>query len=115
MKQSTENPTGAIQRLTARDFAANYRNQASPKMLLDTRSYEETALGMLKDAVVVPMEELEETAKSLPHDQPLFLYCRSGNRAQIAAQYLSQLGYKDMRVAINCGFEQLQHELPVHT
>lgn len=102
----------AIQRLSPQDFAQSYKTCTGPKVLIDTRNLDEVACGKLAGAVVIPMDELEHRASSLNREQAVFLYCRSGNRAQIAAEFLKRLGCSDLRVAVNSGFEQLRHEMP---
>ena len=44
------------------------------------------------------MDELEELAnvKLIDKDQPIFVYCRSGNRSQEGSQILVDLGYTNV-------------------
>jgi rhodanese-related sulfurtransferase len=62
--------------------------------LVDVRTPEEFAAGHLAGAVNIPVQELAERLGELePRDQPVVLYCRSGNRSGHAARLLKNAGY----------------------
>ena len=49
-------------------------------------------LGHVRDAMLVPLPELEARSKELPRDRPLLLICRSGVRSGKACEQLAALG-----------------------
>jgi rhodanese-related sulfurtransferase len=77
------------------------------------------ALQQIKDAVMIDVREQAEADEAAPsvglffpmskinpetfakdckvrHDQPIFLFCRSGNRSMRVAESLAQHGFKDL-------------------
>ncbi len=63
--------------------------------LVDVRSPEEFAAGHLPGAINLPVQELDRRLQELlPKDQPVVLYCRSGNRSGRAAGMLKKAGYE---------------------
>jgi rhodanese-related sulfurtransferase len=71
------------------------RQQASDAQLfvLDTRSPEEYSTGHVPGAINVPYDQVAERLAEIPRDKDVVLYCRSGRRAQIAAETLAENGY----------------------
>jgi len=74
------------------DLSEALRNGAQ---LVDVRSPAECALGMLPGAVNMPLNELPESRSALNFDKPVLLYCRSGQRSEMARRYLTELGHTD--------------------
>ena len=66
-------------------------------LLVDVRRPEEYAAGHVAGSVNIPLDELEPeiTAIAQDTDAPIFLYCRTGNRATQAAALLRDLGYEN--------------------
>lgn len=87
--------------LAPADFVAR-RDPAAP--VLDVRTADEFARGHLAGAVHVDVmapdfrERVE--ALDLPAGEPVYLYCRSGNRSGTAAGLLHQMGHVG---AVNVG------------
>jgi rhodanese-related sulfurtransferase len=86
-------------------FLLKYAGQISPKqaaillkngaLLIDVRSRSEFASGHLKNAINLPLGEIES---ALPHRvkdkrQALLLHCQSGMRSGVARRKLKALGY----------------------
>ena len=63
----------------------------------DVRSTAECAQGMLPGAINLPLDEIETALERLDFDRTLLLYCRSGQRSELARQKLSQMGHGDCR------------------
>ena len=75
-------------------------------VLLDVRSVEEFQSGHLPGAVNLPLPEISAKAADRFPDRnaPLYLYCRSGRRVQIAMEILKKQGYTNL---VNLGgFEE---------
>ncbi|WP_027876867.1 rhodanese-like domain-containing protein [Meiothermus cerbereus] len=62
--------------------------------VVDIREPQEWAEGLLPGALRLPLSRLEALAPLyLEREQPVLLYCRSGNRSQEARQILQNLGH----------------------
>lgn len=61
-------------------------------LLIDIRTAEEVAQGIIPDATHLPMHLLPIRQSELPRDKDLVLYCRSGARSYHACQFLMQQG-----------------------
>jgi len=98
--------TTAIVRLTAEEFLARYTPEA---VVIDVRTPEEFAQGHLKGAlninVQAPDFRAQIQALKLDPDRPVYLYCRSGRRSQLAAEILREMGFR--RLYNIGGFEDL--------
>lgn len=64
--------------------------------VIDVRTAEEMAEGMLPGAVPIPHTEIASgvAALELPTDATLVLYCRSGRRSGLATAALQKAGYR---------------------
>jgi rhodanese-related sulfurtransferase len=66
--------------------------------LVDVREGNEWNLGRIPGATFIPRGVLESTIEPrIPRDEPVVLYCASGNRSALAADVLQQMGYADVR------------------
>ncbi|KAA1188555.1 rhodanese-like domain-containing protein [Pseudohalioglobus sediminis] len=68
---------------------------AQSPIFIDVRSTEEFQEGHVAGAELIPHEEIAAGIARLQPalDTPLYLYCRSGRRAGLAAEVLRELGY----------------------
>lgn len=73
---------------------------AQDPFLLDVRTHEEYQEGHIEGAYLIPYTELGARADELPEDknEPLWVYCRTDRRSQIALEELESMGYTDVRV-----------------
>jgi rhodanese-related sulfurtransferase len=70
---------------------------ASVPILLDCREPQETNLGRLPNAIVIPRGTMETKIDAVvPRDAYLVIYCASGNRSALAADTLQQMGYTNV-------------------
>lgn len=76
---------------------------------LDVRTAAEWNEAHLQRALHLPLDEVQQRAATLLPDRqkPVIVYCRSGARAQAAAQRLREMGYADV-VAMRGGLADLQ-------
>ncbi len=65
-------------------------------IVLDVRTPEETATGMIENAINIPVQVLEQRVDELEKykDKEIFVICRTQNRAPIGASILTENGYK---------------------
>lgn len=62
--------------------------------LVDVRTPEEFAVEHIPGAVNIPVQDLDRRMGELePKDQPVVVYCQSGNRSGRAAKLLKDAGY----------------------
>lgn len=65
--------------------------------LIDVRTPDEFALGALKGAVNIPLDDMRGRIKEIPTDKPVYLYCGVGLRGYLASNILLQNGYKEVK------------------
>ena len=67
----------------------------SDVMIIDVRTAEEYSQGHIEGAVNIPVDrfQTEFDELELSKDQPLAIYCRSGNRSSFAYQILTKEGF----------------------
>ncbi|RDI41884.1 sulfurtransferase TusA family protein [Falsibacillus pallidus] len=65
-------------------------------IVLDVRESAEYAFNHIPGAVSIPLGELEERAGELDSSKKVYVICRTGNRSDLAAQKLTEKGFKDV-------------------
>ncbi len=65
-------------------------------LLLDVREPEEYADGHVPGAVNLPQAELASRLDEVPRDRPVRVICQGGYRSLRAAQFLAQMGYRNV-------------------
>jgi rhodanese-related sulfurtransferase len=65
-------------------------------IVLDVRTPEETATGMIENAINIPVQVLDQRVDELEKykDKEIFVICRTQNRAPVGASILTENGYK---------------------
>lgn len=63
--------------------------------IIDCRSTEEFEGGHLEKAIHVPLQQLSIRIDDFPckYEEPIFVYCSTGNRSHTFAVYLRSLGF----------------------
>jgi rhodanese-related sulfurtransferase len=87
----------AIKILTASEFNEAIKN--NDVQLVDVRTQNEFNEGTIEDALNIDFFQQEifnNEFSKLDKDQPVYLYCRSGNRSQQAAKKLEAMGFKEI-------------------
>ena len=82
------------------------RLDATPgALVLDVRTPQEHADGHIPGSMLLPYTDIGARSAGLPEDKsaPIFVYCRSGNRAGIASGTLHDLGYTNV-IQMDGGF-----------
>ncbi|MDO4777366.1 MAG: rhodanese-like domain-containing protein [Cardiobacteriaceae bacterium] len=69
---------------------------AAADVLIDVRTPEEYNAGHLEPAFLLPVQHLDEGIAAIAPDldEPVYLYCRSGNRSEVARRLLVEKGYR---------------------
>lgn len=65
--------------------------------LIDVRTPDEFALGSIKGAVNIPLDDMRYRLSEIPADKPICLFCGVGLRGYLASNILKDNGYKDVR------------------
>jgi rhodanese-related sulfurtransferase len=64
-------------------------------VMVDVRNADEWATtGVPPGAELTPLDQLTRGSVELPKDAEIYVICNSGNRSQVASQYLIDLGYR---------------------
>ena len=64
--------------------------------LLDVRTKDEFALGAIKGAVNIPLDDLRNRISEIPKDKPVWVYCGVGLRGYLASNILKGKGFADV-------------------
>ncbi|MBK7642380.1 MAG: rhodanese-like domain-containing protein [Planctomycetes bacterium] len=65
--------------------------------IIDVRTPQETALGIIPGAILIPVDELPQRAREIPKDgRKKLVYCAGGGRSAAACEYLSEQGYFEL-------------------
>ena len=84
----------------------NYQ-EYSDTVIIDVRSEVEYNSGHLKEAINIPLPNIESI--DIDKDKKVIVYCRSGSRSKTASVKLKELGYN--KVYDMGGVEDWKHEL----
>lgn len=106
--RSSTSPANAIQAITPSQYQSQFLNVSTRHLLLDVRTPEEFSTGHIAGAVNIAVETLASRLNDIPRNQPIVVYCHSGNRSKQAAQILADAGYSDIQNlgGINAWVEQ---------
>ena len=76
-------------------------------IIIDVRTTSEYMSGHIKNSINIPLQQIEQHFKGMvSNDTEIVVYCRRGNRSQVAARYLEQKGYKVYDVATQKEWER---------
>lgn len=75
-------------------------------LIIDVRDADEYEKNHIRNAINIPYKEIDSHIEELMQyqDKPILIYCQAGNRSQIVAEKLQQLGFTKVYV-INDGVE----------
>ncbi len=96
-------------KINCREFTQMYKSADKNKStLLDVRNNEEVQNGSLPGSLHIPIVDLEFRYLEIPSDNEVFIYCKSGGRAEKAEMFLTHKGFKKTRYASPGGYEELK-------
>ena len=61
-------------------------------VLIDVREQDEWDAGHIAGATLIPSSQLQSRWQEIPTDKTVIVYCRSGNRSNVATDFLKQQG-----------------------
>jgi len=88
------NASGPLTTVSVHDMAAGLAEGA---LVLDVREPFEYADAHAAGTVLVPLATVAGRADEFPKDEPVFVFCRTGNRSLAAAEALVAAGFSDVR------------------
>ena len=85
----------AVFLVSALNLSALMAQPEENALLIDNRSPAEYAQGHVEGALLIPYDAIEAGILKLPEEKntPIYLYCGSGGRAEIARKNLEHRGY----------------------
>ena len=78
--------------ISMNDLHQHLKSLSSDELILDVRTAEEYAEGHIPQSKNIPHEEVEKHASELKKFKAVYIHCRSGKRAQFAAEVLQKAG-----------------------
>ncbi|VEU82224.1 rhodanese-like domain-containing protein [Acholeplasma hippikon] len=66
--------------------------------IIDVREKDEVDSGHIEGIIHIPLGELTSHLNKLKKNQVYYIICRTGNRSHIAAEILTELGYKVVNI-----------------
>ncbi|MGZ9849403.1 rhodanese-like domain-containing protein [Macrococcus psychrotolerans] len=72
--------------------------QHEPLNIIDIREDFEVQMGMLEDALHIPMNTIPEHLNELDSDKTYYIVCAHGVRSERVTQYLTEQHYKAVNV-----------------
>lgn len=79
--------------MTCAEYKSRFMDGKEAHTLLDVRTADEFRSGYIPGAVNISLQELGGKMSRIPHNKPVVIYCRSGNRSAMAASMLKRQGY----------------------
>jgi len=101
-----------IRTLSPRETQA-FLNATPDAQLIDVREPSEFAAGHVPNAKLFPLGKLQSRLDELDKSRPIVILCRSGRRAQQAAEILDKAGYRDVYVVAGGTEAWIKAGLPV--
>lgn len=89
--------TGAtVQSISPQAYQDQFGASNASHFLIDVRTPEEFASGHIAGAINIAVDTLDQHLSEVPKDQPVVVYCHSGNRSAQATQILQNAGYSQV-------------------
>jgi rhodanese-related sulfurtransferase len=82
-----------IPEVTPREVKEMIKQGKDPS-LVDVRELQEVMAGKIENAKHIPLGEVLRRFDELDKDKEHIIVCRSGNRSELASEWLHQKGYK---------------------
>ena len=97
-----------IKKLQVSEYIEKFKNTATKKMLLDVRNPNELLEdGSIEQAINIPLANLPGNLTRISEESQVFVFCRNGPRAEMAAELLSNSEFKEIVVLTDGGISEL--------
>ena len=96
--QNTDATKKAVYTSITVEEAKKIMEEKDDIIILDVRTKEEYEDGHIKDALLLPVDDIEMNAETILQDKEktILVYCRSGRRSLIASEALVELGFQNV-------------------
>lgn len=71
-------------------------NPTADYVLVDVREVEEFEQGHILGAINIPLNSVPERMAEITTEKPVVIVCARGSRSEMAAEYLTGHGYRDL-------------------
>lgn len=87
---------GKVENLNPDEMSKRMKDH--PGTILDVRTPEEWSEGMIEGATTYNFYEdnFADQLRTLPKDQPVYVYCAAGGRSSEAAKVMSEMGFREV-------------------
>jgi len=99
-------PVDTIHTVDPSEFTSNLKKEK--EKVLDVRNMKEVEEGHIKDAIVIPLAELNENLQSIPRNENVYIHCAGGYRSMIASSILKIKGFNNITM-VNGGWNKIKH------
>lgn len=74
------------------------KTEGKKVVIIDVRTPQEFAAGHIEGAININVKSIDfnEKIENMDKDQPVYIYCQSGNRSRTAAQKLRKAGFTEI-------------------
>lgn len=83
--------------ISTASFTKTAESKPDNVVLLDVRTQEEASHGMLENAILIPVADLQARCSELPRNKEIIIYCSTGARSPRAYTILKGLGFENVR------------------
>jgi rhodanese-related sulfurtransferase len=87
-----------IKRATVNEINELLTTDGNECQVIDVREFSEFDSERIANAQLMPLSNFERHEAEIDHSKPVYLMCRSGNRARQAAERLANKGFTDVHV-----------------
>ena len=94
--ESWKNAGFSIEKISSVEPNEFARCVSSGGAVIDVRKQSETEAGHVKNALNIPLADLEKNISLIPKNEPVYIHCAGGYRSMIASSLLQSRGYKNI-------------------
>lgn len=92
-----------MQQMNMAELLNVWKSKPVGSLILDVRTPEEFSEGRVPGCCHIPLDQLSSRAAELDLTKQIFVYCRSGGRAGMAAEELRRAGAQNVVVVCQSG------------
>lgn len=91
------NDKGTFTKISAQD-AKKIMDEEKNIIILDVRTEDEYSSGHIENSILISVDDIKSKAESIlkEKDQKILIYCRTGNRSNVALKKLKEMGYTNL-------------------
>ncbi len=95
----------SLQQIAMSDLYRKAPQLGGDEVILDVRTPDEFSAGHVKGSVNIPHDQLGAHLEKLKKYKQIFIHCRSGKRAQAAADTLLKAGFNNLICVTGSGMD----------